>query len=138
MTIFEPSFDLQKAIRGRLLASADLMALIPADNILDVTGRPERMPCVNIGEGSTTYRRFDSTTYATLHVWFEEPGLVQCKQAVSAIWEALRIDAQLSGALILDNFTVLDLMPTQTRFMRDPHGTYSHGIVTVAGIMKAN
>lgn len=138
MTVFEPSFDLQKAILGRLLASADLTALVPPQNISDVTTRPERIPRVTIGEGQTTYRRFDSTTYATLHVWFQEPGLSQCKQAVSAIVEAVRVDAQISGALILDNFTCHDLIATQTRFMRDPHGSFSHVIVTVAGIMKAN
>ena len=114
------------------------MALVPADNVLDATGRPERMPCVNIGEGQSVYRRFDSTTYATLHVWFQEPGLTQAKAAVSAIVQALRVDAQISGVLVLDNFVCHDLMVTQTRFLRDPHGSYSHGIVTLAGIMKAN
>jgi hypothetical protein len=135
---FEPSLALQPVIRARLLASEELMALVPPDNVLDVTGRPERMPAVIIGEGQTVYRRFDSTSYATLHVWFQEPGLVNAKAAVSAIVHALRVDAQIDGVLSLDSFTVLDLMPTQTRFMRDPHGSYSHGIVTVAGIMKAN
>lgn len=138
MPSFEPSFDLQKAIRTRLIASAELMALVDPDAIVDATGRPERMPCVQIGEGQTIYRRFDSTTNATLHVWFQEPGLIQCKQAVSAIVEASRVDAQISGALLLENFTCHDLMVTQTRFMRDPHGSYSHGVVTVAAIMKAN
>ena len=79
MPAFEPSLELQKAILGRLLANQELMAMIPPDHILDATGRPERMPCVNIGEGQTVYRRFDSTTYATLHVWFQEPGLIQAK-----------------------------------------------------------
>jgi hypothetical protein len=134
---FEPSLELQKAVRVRLLASAELMALVPPDSILDANGRPERVPCVNIGEAQTTYRRFDSTSYATLHVWFQEPGLANAKAAVSAIVQALRVDAQIDGVLNLDSFTVLDLMPTQTRFMRDPHGSYSHAIVTVAGIMKA-
>jgi hypothetical protein len=134
---YEPSLELQKAIRARLLASAELMALVPPDNVLDANGRPERVPCVNIGEAQTTYRRFDSTSYATLHVWFQEPGLANAKAAVSAIVQALRVDAQIDGVLNLDSFTVLDLMPTQTRFMRDPHGSYSHAIVTVAGIMKA-
>lgn len=138
MPSFEPSFDLQKAIRARLIASAELMALVGPDAIIDANGRPERVPCVQIGEGQTIFRRWDSTTHATLHVWFQEPGLVQCKQAVSAIVEALRVDAQVSGVLVLDSFTCLDLMPTQTRFMRDPHGSYSHGVVTVAAIMKAN
>ena len=133
----EPSLDLQKAIRARLLASGDLMALVPADNVLDVTGRPERVPCVNIGEGQTVYRRFDSTTYATLHVWVQEPGLITAKAIVGAIVPALRIDAQITGVLALDDFICHDLAVTQTRYMRDPHGSYSHGVVTVAGIMKA-
>jgi hypothetical protein len=137
MTTYEPSLDLQKAIRARLLASADLMALVPADNILDATGRPERNPCVNIGEGQTVYRRFDSTTYATLHVWVQEPGLIGAKAIASAIIPALRVDAQIDGVLALDNFVCHDLEVTETRFLRDPHGSYSHGVLTVAGIMKA-
>ena len=137
MSTFEPSLDLQKAIRARLLASVGLSVLVPADNILDNTGRPERLPCVNIGEGQTVYRRFDSTTYATIHVWAQETGLTYSKAIVSAIVAALKVDAQVDGVLVLDNFICHDLRVTQTKFMRDPHGSYSHGVVTVAGIMKA-
>jgi hypothetical protein len=137
MTAFEPSLDLQKGIRARLLASADLLALVPADNVLDSTGRPERLPGVNIGEGQTLYKRFSSTTHATLHIWVQEPGLTTSKQIASVIVAAVRIDAQIEGVLILENFVCHDLRVTQTRFLRDPHGSYSHGIVTVAGIMKA-
>lgn len=137
MTAFEPSLELQKAIRTRLLASADVMALVPPDNILDVTGRPERVPCVNIGEGQTVYRRFDSTSYATLHVWVQEPGLIGAKGIASAIVPALRVDAQIDGVLVLDNFVCHDLAVTGTHYIRDVHGSYSHGIVSVAGIMKA-
>jgi hypothetical protein len=137
MTAFEPSLDLQKGIRARLLASADLIALVPADNVLDSTGRPELMPAVGIGEGQTVYKRFSSTTHATLHVWVQEPGLTTSKQIASAIVAALKVDAQIEGVLILDNFVCLDLQVTQTRFLRDPHGSYSHGVVSVAGIMKA-
>src|ERR1700712_5438987 len=100
----EPSLELQKAIRARLLASADLMALIPADHVLDVTGRPERMPDVQIGEGQTVYRRFDCTSYATLHIWVQEPGLVIAKAIVGPILQALTVDAQRDGVLVLDNF----------------------------------
>lgn len=49
----------------------------------------------------------------------------------------MRVDAQINGVLILDHFTCHDLMVTHTRFLRDPHGSYSHGIVTVAGIMTS-
>src|SRR5665647_2865321 len=129
MTAFEPSLDLQKGIRARLLASADLMALVPADNVLDSTGRPELMPAVGIGEGQTIFKRFYSTTHATLHVWMQEPGLTGSKAIASAIVAALTIDAQINGVLRLDNFICLDLRVTQTRFMRDVHGSYSHGVV---------
>jgi hypothetical protein len=82
------------------------------------------------------FRRFSSTAYCTLHTWFAEPGLVNCKAAVSAIAEALRVDAQIDGVLHLDGFTCHDLAIVQTRFLRDPHGSLSHGILTVAGTMQ--
>jgi len=92
---------------------------------------------VHIGDGQTVYRRFDATSYATLHVWAQEPGLVTAKAIVSAIVPALHVDAQMEGVLVLDNFIVHDMRVTDTRFMRDPHGSYSHGVVTVAAIVKA-
>jgi hypothetical protein len=138
MTISDPSLALQKAIRARLIASPELMALVQAEHVMDANGRPEIMPAVYIGEGQTIFRRWDATTHATLHVWFQEPGVVQCKMAVSAIVAALWIDAQADGVLLIDGFTVHDMQATQTRYMRDPHGSYSHGIVTVAAIVKAN
>jgi hypothetical protein len=134
---FEPSLDLQKAIRARLLASADLMALLPADNVLDVTGRPERMPAVIIGEGQTVYRRFDATVHTTLHVWFQEAGLVQSKAAAGAIVPALRVDAQRDGVLALDNFACHDMGVTDTRHLRDPHGSFSHAVINITAIVKA-
>ncbi|MGY3575284.1 DUF3168 domain-containing protein [Bradyrhizobium sp. USDA 4504] len=138
MAGFDPSLDLQKAVRARLLASAGLMAMIPADNVLDVTGRPERMPSVIIGEGQTVYRRWDATVHTTLHAWFQEPGLVLAKQAAGLIVDAMRVDVQRDGAVSLDHFTVLDMRASDTRFLRDPHGSFSHAVINVAAIVKAN
>jgi hypothetical protein len=137
MTVSDPSWAVQVAIQQRLTASAELLAMVPPDNIRDATGRPEIMPAVFIGEGQTVFRRWSATAYATLHVWLAEPGLEQCKRAVSAIVAALRIDAQADGVLPIDSFTVLDMQATQTRYLRDPHGSFSHGVVTVAAIVKA-
>lgn len=137
MPAFDPSLDLQKAIRTRLLASTELMALIPADNVLDTNGRPERIPCIHIGEGQTVYRRWDATAYATLHVWFEEPGLFRAKTATGLIVDALRVDAQRDGVLTLDHFVCYDLRGTDTRYLRDPHGSYSHVVINAAGIVRA-
>lgn len=136
MTVSDPSLSLQKAIRERLIASPELMGLVQADHVMDANGRPEIMPAVYIGEGHSIFRRFNATSHATLHVWFQEAGLVQCKEAVSAIVAALRIDAQADGVLPIDGFTVHDMQTTQTRYLRDPHGSFSHGVVTVAAIVK--
>ena len=138
MTTSDPSLALQKAIRTRLIASPELMALIQADHVMDANGRPEIMPAIYIGEGQTLFRRWDATSHATLHVLFQGPGLLHCKEAVSAIVAAMRIDAQADGVLPIDGFTVHDMQATQTRYLRDPHGSFSHGIVTVAAIVKAN
>ncbi|WFU69442.1 DUF3168 domain-containing protein [Bradyrhizobium sp. CB2312] len=138
MTVSDPSLALQKAIRSRLIASPELMTLVQADHVMDANGRPEIMPAVYIGEGQTIFRRWDATSHATLHVWFAEPGLVQCKEAVSAIVAALRIDAQADGVLRIDGFAVHDMQASQTRYLRDPHGSFSHGVVTVAAIVKAD
>ena len=134
----DPSLVLQKAIRARLLDSDDVMDLIPADNVLDVTGRPERMPCVNIGEGQTVFRRFASTTYAEVHVWVQEPGLVTAKLIANAIVDALSVDAQIDGVLRLDGFICHDLSVERTHYLRDPHGPFSHAVVSIAAIMVAS
>jgi hypothetical protein len=134
----DPSLALQKAIRARLIASTDVLALIPAGNILDTNGRPEVVPAILLGEGQTVMRRFNSTSYATIHIWMSEPGLVQAKEVGSAIVDALTFDAEVERAVLhLDGFICHDLSVTNLQYLRDQHGPYSHGIVTVAGIMKA-
>jgi hypothetical protein len=133
----DPSLALQKTIRQRLIASADVLALVPADNILDTNGRPERTPCILIGEGQTVFRRWNSTSYGTLHIWVAEAGLVTAKEIGSAVIGALTFAAEIERTVLhLDGFDCLDLAVTNIQFLRDPYGPYSHGIVTVAGIMK--
>jgi hypothetical protein len=136
MAISDPSLALQNAIRQRLLASTELMTLVQADHIRPTNGRPEIMPAIYIGEGQSVFRRFDCTSYTTLHCWFQESGMTKCKEAVSAVVAALRVDAQIEGVLAIDAFIIHDMHATQTRFLRDPDG-FSHGIVTVAAIVKA-
>jgi hypothetical protein len=136
MASFDPSLAVQAAIRARLLASPELMAMVPAGNVLDVNARPEVMPAIIIGEGQSILRRFNATTFATLHVWFQEPGLREAKEAVSAIVGAVRVDAQRDGVLRLPGFVVHDMQAERTQFMRDHHGPYSHAVVSVAAIVQ--
>lgn len=133
----DPSLALQKTIRSLLLDSEDVLSRVPADQILDVTGRPENDPAIIIGEGQTVFQRFSSTAYADLHVWVKENGLERSKLIADAVIDAISIDAQIDGVLRLDGFICHDLSVERTRYLRDPHGPFSHAVISVAAIMKA-
>ncbi|QDM32709.1 DUF3168 domain-containing protein [Tardiphaga sp. vice352] len=127
----EPSFALQQAVGARLAASAGVTALVPANGICDRSGRPELDRCIIIGEGQSVYDDFYGTAYATLHLWTKEPGLATSKEIAGACRAALK-DRPWS----LAGFTTHDLRVTNTHFMRDPQGEYSHGVVTVRAIVQ--
>ena len=133
----DPSLALQKTIRQRLIASADVLAIVPAGNILDTSDRPELSPCILLGEGQTVNRRWAATSYGTLHIWVAETGLVTAKEIGSAVVGALTFDAEVERTVLhLDGFVCHDLAVTNLQYLRDVHGPFSHGIITVAGVMK--
>lgn len=127
----EPSLDLQKAIRERLTSSSVVTSLVPASSILDRNGRPETFPCILIGEGHTIpddgLARNRHQTFADLHLWKTEAGLVGVKQIAGAIRHALS-----DTILVTDHFYVADAYIEQSRFFRDPSGVHAHGVITVA------
>jgi len=122
---------MQQAVRACLSASADLTAIIPADQIWDRSQLPEADRCIMIGEGQTVFDIYHSTVHLDLHVWVQETGLVTSKQAANAIIGAL--DSydwrQVAG------WSISDPRVINTRYLRDPHGIYSHGIVQFRAFM---
>lgn len=126
----EPSLDLQKAMRARLVATAAVTMLVPAAHILDTNSRPEVFPCIHLGEGQTVpgdgYARKRHVVFADLHVWQAEPGLAQCKAIAGAIRQAF-----VEPLWTLDHHHVADLFIASARFMRDPNGEHSHGIISI-------
>lgn len=131
----EPSLALQKAIRARLIASSGVTAIVPANAIIDRSGAPELERSIMIGDGQTVfadrYRTFHSSAYADLHIWVKEPGLVTAKHIGGAI-----IDAVDSQRFSIDGMFVSGMVVTGSRYMRDPHGEYSHGIVSIRAYVK--
>jgi hypothetical protein len=126
---------LQKAIRGRLISDAGVLALVPAANIFDRHGRPERFPCIILGEGQDvaddiTLARRHVRSFATLHLWQREPGTTGVKAIAGAIRKAL--DA---GPITLDEGDLIDLRFEGVRFLRDPDGETAHGAFTVEALI---
>ena len=131
----EPSLELQKAIRGKLVAASAVISLVPAESILDSNGLPSVFPCILIGEGQSVAgsdiarRRHDC--YLDLHVWTEEPGLVHSKAISGAIRGAL-----FDAVWTVPGIHVADLHITQSRFMRDPDGKHGHAVVSITAMVK--
>jgi hypothetical protein len=130
----EASLDLQKAVRARLVAASAVTGLVPATSIVDRSGTPATFPSIIIGEGQTLpggdIGRRQHEAYADLHVWTEEPGLVQSKTIVSAMRSALA-----DGRWTFDNFAVADLHIASSRFMRDPDGRHGHAVISLQAIV---
>lgn len=126
----DPSLDFQKALRARLVASSAVTSLVPAAAILDRNARPVLDPSIIIGEGQTVpddgLSRNRHITYADLHIWKTEAGLAGVKQIAGAIRDALA-----DGFWSFDHFHVADMQIAGTRFLRDPDGLHSHGIVSL-------
>lgn len=134
--MIDPSLALQAALRARLIGTSAVTALVPAEAIFDRHGRPERFPCVLLGEGQTLYSHLHAsyfdTVFTDLHVWLEEPGLTGAKSVAGAIRMAL-----LDGPLAATDYRISDLTIASARFLRDPDGLHSHGIVAVQALMQA-
>lgn len=127
----EPSLALQAAIRARLVAASTVTSLVPAASILDRNARPAPFPSIIIGEGQTVpdegLARRRHQVFADLHIWATEPGLVVSKQIAGAIRDALA-----DTFWNVPGLHVADLHVTSSRFMRDPDGLHSHGVISLS------
>ncbi|WP_421360290.1 DUF3168 domain-containing protein [Agrobacterium rosae] len=127
---------LQKAIRARLVGSANLLALVPAANILDRNERPNPRPSIVIGEGQSvdeddSIARTRTRVYLDLHVWVEERSTETSKRIAGAIKRS--VSERFSP---VDGFHFADCRVRGSRFMRDPDGRTSHAIVTIDALVQ--
>ncbi|WP_313349931.1 DUF3168 domain-containing protein [Paracoccus sp. (in: a-proteobacteria)] len=129
--------EVQKAIRARFTMTAALMALVPADHVLDTSQRPSPVPSIILGESqsvdeATSLRRSHTRVYHTLHVWTREPSLEQVKVICGEIRRSLML-----GRLVLASpLHCADLRVASMRYLRDPDGEHSHGVVTVEALVS--
>lgn len=125
------SIDLetQKAIRARL-TTWDVG--VPAAQILDMNQRPATLPAILLGDSQavdegTSLRRAHTRVYHTLHVWKKELSLEGVKIIAAAVRSAIH-SARLTLA---PGMHCADARVSSQRFLRDPDGEHSHGVVVV-------
>jgi len=115
-----PLLALQKAIYDRLKASLTYPVY---DNVPDGAV----MPYVTLGEDtavdwSTKLENGQEVTH-TLHIWSEYKGMMEAKQIIDQIIQAIT-----STPLVVEGFFVVSARVDVVETMRDPEG-YRHGIV---------
>lgn len=131
------SYAIQKAIRARLIGTAAVTSLVPADSILDRNERPAPDPSIILGEDQvvdpgTVIDRSLSRVHSTLHIWKKEGGLAGVKAIASAVRDAIR-----QNRLALEaGLQCIDCHVSDTRFLRDPDGVTAHGVATVETLVR--
>lgn len=130
----EPSLACQIVINERLSADADVVALVPALQIIDGPSRPEIFPSIIIGTGQTvlepiTVARAHARVILDAHIWHDTGGLEAVKQIAGAATKALAVRPSIAG------FRVVDWYVAGTRFMRDP-ANVGHGVLTVEALLQ--
>jgi hypothetical protein len=127
---------LQKALRARLVATPAVIALVPAGSVLDRNERPAPDPSIVIGEATSqddgAMTRNRTRIFADIHIWKREVSTAGTKEIAGSISAALK-----GGRLVLETgFHCVDAYISRTRFLRDPDGETSHGIMTVEAIVE--
>lgn len=128
----EPTLALQIAIRTQLKNSPVVTALVPPENILDRSLRPDVFPCIIIGEGdaiySDHYNAFFDRAHLSIHVWAQGASTVPSKEIVSAIRDALGPVLEIPG------FERAFAGMANARFIRD--GDLSHAVIGIDAILR--
>ncbi|WP_454917282.1 DUF3168 domain-containing protein [Xanthobacter sediminis] len=131
-----PDLALQKALLARVTADAEVAALVPAGNVIDAYGVPQRYPCIIFADGQVvreplTLECRHRRVYATLHVWTKSmPQARAIAGAITAAVEGAPVETEAHRAI--------STVVSSTRFLRDPDGETSHGVVTVDCLMEAS
>ncbi|MDR4306566.1 DUF3168 domain-containing protein [Chelatococcus sambhunathii] len=110
-----------------------MTALVPAANIADRHGLPERFPSVILGEAIVFYADHDETfadvALVDLHVWTEGPDTTAAKAIVGAIRDALP-----PGVWPIEGRAYARGHLVNARFLRDDNAT--HGVVSLRVVLK--
>lgn len=121
--------EVQKAIRARLTTFA---VGVPAAQIIDANQRPAKLPAILLGDSQavdegSSLRRAHTRVYHTLHVWKKEASL----EGVKTIAGAIRTAIHSARLTLAPGLHCADARVSSQRFMRDPDGEHSHGVVVV-------
>lgn len=138
----DPSLALQGAIVAALKADAAVAAIVGIRVFDQVVRNPDgspnvQFPYISFGDGQVLPELAECTdaadSFVTLHIWSRAVGFPECKRLGAAATAALH-----DASLTLAGGTLQSLLLDSSRYLRDPDGLTSHGILTFAALTDAN
>ncbi len=134
--MLEPTLALQTAIRAHLINAPAITALVPAAHIRAGSTRPDKLPAIIIGSGTTQFLgraaggQYVARAFLDLHIWAIEAGADTAKAIGAVLADALR-DAPAGDGFSFDEWALTRLV-----WPRDPDPTYGHGVLSVEAVIR--
>lgn len=137
--MLDPALAFQTAVRAALVASPDILALLPADQIRAGATRPDRLPSVILSDARTEFlgcaagsQRL-ARVYLILHVWAQEDGADTARQIGAAVYQALQFGPADTVDISLDEW-----QQPRVVWLRDPKPELSltHGVMTLEAVVR--
>lgn len=136
--MLEPALAFRTAVRAALLASAPVVALVPAENIRAGASRPENLPCILLSDGTTRFLgraaggQLVAEVTLQVYIWAVEAG-AETAQAIGAAALAALLDAPPSPDFATDDYEAPSIV-----WMRDPQPSvaYTHGAMQLGATIR--
>ncbi|WP_235819289.1 DUF3168 domain-containing protein [Phaeovulum vinaykumarii] len=126
-------------MRGTLIGAPAVVAHVLPDNIRAGMVRPDRLPCVVLGDARTDFlgcaagsQRL-ARVFLTLHVWAQEDGADTAREIGAAIQDALAFGPKDTAEIAVDDWQQPRLV-----WLRDPQPelTLTHGAMALEAVVR--
>lgn len=136
--MLEPTVAFQDAIAAALVASPEVLALVPVAHIRAGSTRPNQQPSIILAGAQTEYlghapvSQHVARVFLDLHIWAIEDGAETAKAIGMAVLNAL-IDAPAGAGFAVDEYA-----KPRTIWLRDPSPdlAYTHGVMTLEAVIR--
>lgn len=136
--MLEPTLALQTAVRGALIASPEVTALVPAEHIRAGSTIPASFPCMILKPGQTLFMgraagsQLVARAFLDLHIWAVEDGAGTARAIGMAAMMAL-LDAPATEGCAVDEWAKPHVM-----WLRDPapDQSYAHGVMNLEAVIR--
>lgn len=122
----DPSIELQGAIVMALKGASAVTAIV-GQNVFDAVPESNPFPRLTIGAVQILPARahdYDGADIImTIESWSRAVGFPEVKNLGKAVASTLT-----DAALSISGYRIVDLIPEQTQYLRDPDGLTSHGV----------